>query len=188
MPIKHLRHDTDIGQLAEELAGRWNQGHGVEPWLRSLEPELSRKVRSERWSWGSIARALNIAGILYQTGRPWTGLSLAKKIASIRYETRQQDRRNNALPHPMPAPVPAPSPLPLPAAALPVLAVRTPAIETADAEMDEEPEFRPAKLASHWSGTKIVRQEVKPPETKPSPAQPPTGDADEVIARLLGKK
>ena len=185
MPVKHLRHDTDIGQLAEELAGRWNQGHGVEPWLRSLEPELSRKVRSERWSWGSIAKALNIAGILYQTRRPWTALSLARKMASIRYETRQQDRRNNALAQSKAAPVPALPSLPT---TPPPLAVHTPAFETADATMEDEPEFRPAKLASHWSGTRIVRQGVKPPGTKPTPAQRPTGDADEVIARLLGKK
>ena len=187
MPKKHLRDDTDIGGLAEELAGRWQQGDGVEPWLRSLEPELSRKVRDERWSWESIARALNIAGILYQTARPWTGTSLLQKITSIRYEGRQHVRRKaDDLPQSMPVAVPAA--LTVPSAAPPALTVHTPAIETADAEADEEPEFRPAKLASHWSGTKIVRQGVKPPETKPSPAQPPTGDADEVIARLLGKK
>jgi hypothetical protein len=187
MPKKHLRDDADIGGLAEELAGRWQQGDGVEPWLRSLESELSRKVRDERWSWESIARALNIAGILYQTGRPWTGTSLLQKITSIRYEGRRHARRKaDDLPQSMPVPIlPA---LPAPSAAPPALAVHTPAIETADVGVDDEPEFRPAKLASHWSGTKIVRQEVKPPETKPSPAQPPTGDADEVIARLLGKK
>ena len=187
MPKKHLRGDTDIGSLAEELAGRWQQGDGVEPWLRTLEPELSRKVRHERWSWESIARALNIAGILYQTGRPWTGTSLLQKITSIRYEGRQHiKRKGNDLPQPIPVPIP-PS-LPIPSAAPAVFVADTPSIETADAEMDEEPEFRPARLASHWSGTKIVRQGVKPPETNPSSAQPPTGDADEVIARLLGKK
>jgi len=184
MPKKHLRDDADIGGLAEELAGRWQQGDGIEPWLRSLEPELSRKVRDERWSWESIARALNIAGILYQTARPWTGMSLLQKITSIRYEGRQHVRRKaNNLPLPMPDSV-----LPAPPAAPRALALDTPAIETADADVGDEPEFRPAKLASHWSGTKIVRQGVKPPETKPPPAQPPTGDADEVIARLLGKK
>lgn len=51
---------------------------------------------------------------------------------------------------------------------------------------DEEPEFRPAYLKG-WSGTKIIRQDDKPPETKTPPAQHSTGDADEVIARLLGK-
>lgn len=184
MPKKFLRDDTDIGHLAEELAGRWQQGDGVEPWLRDLEPVLSAKVRNERWSWESVARALNIAGILYRTGRPWTGTSLGKKVASIRYEARQvgaQDSIDLAGPVPLPAPA-----LPAVAAIQLVQPVQPPDLE-ADAAAGDEPEFRPAALKG-WSGTKIVRQEEKPPETRTSPAKPLTGDASDVIARLLGKK
>ena len=98
MPIKHPRHDTDIADFARELAGRWRQGDGVEPWLRALEPELSRKVRSERWSWESVARALNVAGIQYRTARAWSGTSLLQKITSIRYEARKRAGKTGAEP------------------------------------------------------------------------------------------
>src|ERR1019366_10803444 len=68
---------------------------GGEPWLRTMEPELSRKVRTERWSWESVARALNAAGIQYRTSRPWTGVSLLQKITSVRYEELQRARRKS---------------------------------------------------------------------------------------------
>ena len=93
---KHPRHDTDIEQFANDLAGRWKQGDGIEPWLRTVEPELSRKGRSERWSRESLARALNVAGIQYRTSRPWTGVSLLQKITSVRYEDRKRARRKSA--------------------------------------------------------------------------------------------
>src|SRR5208283_3747281 len=114
MPKKHPRGEADISRLAGELAGRWQPGDGIEPWLQSVEPELSRKVRSERWSWESIARTLNVAGILYHTGRPWTGTSLLRKITSVRYESRRQvSRRDDALPG---APVAQPVPVVVPVA------------------------------------------------------------------------
>ena len=92
MPIKLPRGDDEITQFAAELAGRWRQGDGVEPWLRMVEPEFSQKVRHERWSWESIARTLNLAGIVYGTGHPWTGRSLLRKITSVRYEARATGR------------------------------------------------------------------------------------------------
>src|ERR1019366_9893736 len=95
MPVKHPRHDTDIEQFANDRAARWKQGDGVEPWLRTMEPELSRKVRSERWSGESVARALNVARIQYRTSRPWTGVSLLQKITSVRYEDRKRARRKS---------------------------------------------------------------------------------------------
>lgn len=184
MPKKHPRDDTDIGHFAKELAGRWQQADGVEPWLRDIEPELSRKVRYERWSWESIARAFNMAGILYRTGRPWSGTSLASKITSVRHEARQLGRQGATdLARPVPLPAPA---LPAVVAIQLVQPVQPPTVE-ADAAAEDEPEFRPASLKG-WSGTKIVKQEEKPPETKTSPAKPLTGDASDVIARLLGKK
>lgn len=187
MPKKHLRDDTDIGHLAEELAGRWQKGDGVEPWLRSLEPELSRKVQVERWSWKSIAQALNLAGILYQTGKEWTGVSLSKKIATVRYDNRHQARRHGETSQP--SLLPPASPFSSPAVPIARIGQPVPAFtnEVETVTEDEEPEFQPAFLKG-WSGTKIVREEQKPSETKTPPAQPQTGDASEVIARLLGKK
>ena len=169
MPVKHPRHDTEIEQLAKDLAGRWMQGDGVEPWLRIMEPELSRKVRTERWSWESIACALNSAGIRYQTARPWTGDGLRKKMASIRYEGRKRalrkcadtSRTNTWNP--------------------PAAAVDTSPTILID---DEEPEFKPISLLN-WSG-KLITDEEKPPKKEPVPA--PKIDVAAVLAKFTGRK
>jgi hypothetical protein len=198
MPKKHLRNDTDIGQFAEELAGRWQQGDGIEPWLRSVEPELSRKVRSERWSWESIARALNIAGILYQTGRPWTGYSLAQKITSIRYEGRQHVRRKSDL-QPQPGAVPVPA---LPAAYA-VQAVLQPAPEAPDrpatvsvlteSPSDEEDEGDGVIEEPKFQFVTLKRGVPAPKQPKPTsttPEQPEAKKAtdEEILRRVFGKK
>ena len=169
MPVKHPRHDIEIEQLAKDLAGRWMQGDGVEPWLRIMEPELSRKVRSERWSWELIARALNSAGIKYQTARPWTGNSLRKKMASIRYEARKRAPRKSAATQ-------RSSTWELPFAGANA-SVMIP-VE------DEEPEFKPISLLN-WSG-KLITDDEKPPKKEPVPG--PKIDVDAVIRRLLGKE
>jgi hypothetical protein len=100
MPIKHLRQETEIQLLAGDLAARWTPAEGIEPWLRDMEAELSAKVRHQRWSWEGIARALNAAGIIYATKRPWTGRSLLRKIAVIRFKSRQAPQSGAQVPIP----------------------------------------------------------------------------------------
>ena len=143
MPIKHPRDETEIRQLAGDLAARWRRGDGVEPWLRSLEAELSDKVRQQRWSWESIARALNVAGITYETNRPWTGRSLLRKIATIRFEGRLA-QQNGVSPPAAPQPQgPVSNSAQHGVASAPSL---TPSSPTAiqSATEDAEPEFKPA--------------------------------------------
>jgi hypothetical protein len=185
MPIKHPRDETEIRQLAGDLAARWRRGDGVEPWLRSLEAELSGKVRQQRWSWESIARALNVAGITYQTKRPWTGRSLLRKIATIRFEGRLAQRNSVSLPAaPLPQGAAGNSAQPgMASVPFPDLSPPPTAIQSATA--DTEPEFKPATLIRH-SGS-------DPPEThplpkkQPAPAASPAIDVDAVLARFTGQ-
>ena len=173
MPVKHPRHDTDIEQFANDLAGRWKQGDGIEPWLRTVEPELSRKVRSERWSWESLARALNVAGIQYRTSRPWTGVSLLQKITSVRYEDRKRARRKSAdargtstLEPPAPASIPSAG--------------------TEFAIPDGELAFKPATLTGHGGST--AAETRASPRQEPALVRPPAIDVDAILARFTGSK
>ena len=173
MPIKHPRHDTDIEQFANDLAGRWKQGDGVEPWLRTMEPELSRKVRTERWSWESVARALNVAGIHYRTSRPWTGVSLLQKITSVRYEDRERVRRKN-------------TDMRGTSTWEPPAAVSTPPAGTEFAIPDGELAFKPATLTGH--GGRTAAETRAPPRREPARVPPPAIDVDAVLARFTGRK
>jgi hypothetical protein len=173
MPIKHPRHDTDIEQFANDLAGRWKQGDGVEPWLRTMEPELSRKIRTERWSWESVARALNAAGIQYRTFRPWTGVSLLQKITSVRYEDRKRARRKSTDTRGTSTWEP-PAPVSIPPAG------------TEFAIPDGEPAFKPATLTGH--GGRTAAETRAPPRKEPDPVPPPAIDVDAILARFTGSK
>ncbi len=176
MPIKLTRDEDDIEVMAEALAQRWRRGDGIEPFLRDLEPELSRRVRDQHWSWESLALAFNRAGITYQSGRVWTGQTLGNKIRDIPFKMRvraskaMSDARAN---------VPAAT---VAAIVGPPAARDIPLDKTA-----EEPEFKPATLLS-WKrpvGTEAIaaRTRLKKPN-----APPETVDVDAVIARLLGRK
>jgi hypothetical protein len=173
MPIKHPRHDTDIEQFANDLAGRWKQGDGVEPWLRTMEPELSRKIRTERWSWESVARALNAAGIQYRTFRPWTGVSLLQKITSVRYEDRKRARRKSTDTRGTSTWEP-PAPVSIPPAG------------TEFAIPDGEPAFKPATLTGH--GGRSAADMPAPRGKGPAPVPPPAIDVDAILARFTGSK
>ena len=189
MPVKHPRHDTDIADFARELAGRWRQGDGVEPWLRALEPELSRKVRCERWSWESVARALNVAGIQYRTARAWSGTSLLQKITSIRYEARKRkgktgaDLRRTGIWEPLAAAT-------LSATRVEAAPRSAPPIGTQPPAEDENQEFKPAILMGH--GPRKPAEILLPPrpvrKDATAHAPSPAIDVDAVLARFTGQK
>jgi hypothetical protein len=173
MPVKHLRHDSDIELFANDLAGRWKQGDGIEPWLRTVEPELSRKVRSERWSWESVARALNVAGIQYRTSRPWTGVSLLQKITSVRYDERKRARRKSGDTRSTSTWEPS-APVSMPPAG------------TEFAIPDGELAFKPATLTGH--GGRTAAETRAPPRQEPALVRPPAINVDAILARFTGRK
>ena len=189
MPVKHPRHDTDIAAFARELAGRWRQGDGVEPWLRALEPELSRKVRSERWSWESVARALNAAGIQYRTARAWSGASLLQKITSIRYEARKRAGKTGVNPRRTGIWEPRATAI-LSATQVEVTPRPAPLAGTQPPAEDEDLEFKPAALMGH-SPRKPAETHLPPrPVGKDAaaPAPSPAIDVNAVLARFTGQK
>jgi len=178
MPIKLTRDEDEIEVMAEELAQQWRRGDGIEPFLRGLEPELSRRVREQHWSWESMALAFNRAGITYQSGRLWTGQTLGNKVRDIRFKMRV--RANKAMSNVRPN---------LPGAMSPAIVgppVTQEIREIPADETPEEPEFKPAYLIGGWK-PKPIAESLAPvarnPDTKPAA----TVDVDAVIARLLGK-
>ena len=189
MPVKHPRHDTDIADFARELAGRWRQGDGVEPWLRALEPELSRKVRSERWSWESVARALNAAGIQYRTARAWSGTSLLRKITSIRYEARKRAGKTDADPRRTGIWEPRAAAT-LSATHFEAAPRSAPLAGTQRPTEDKDQEFKPAALTRH--GPRKPAETLLPPRPvrKDATAHTPSTaiDVDAVLARFTGQK
>lgn len=93
MARKHPRPDADIARLASDLAASWTAADGIEPWLRTHVPRLTRMIQDESWSWSDIARALTVAGIQYKSGRPWTGTFLAVKAAEVRAQRKKRAHR-----------------------------------------------------------------------------------------------
>ena len=191
---KRTRSAEELASLSRLFAADWHPGDNVMTWIRRHEGttmELSTLVR-DGWSWADVGRALALAGICYRSGTPISAHILGNKAALARSEERVRQAALRKLAPVLPAPVEhpsvAPEPMPartdaLPSAqAVPVLpAEPVPPVE----EIAPEFQFRPASL-KNWSGTRIVKD--KPPAPTPPPAQPPSDDADEVIARLFGRK
>jgi hypothetical protein len=88
MPRKHARPDAQVERLAAQLRDRWTAADGIVPWLRRRLPLLTRLNQDEGWSWADIGRALDAAGITYESGRPWTGFLLARKVGQARAQVR----------------------------------------------------------------------------------------------------
>jgi hypothetical protein len=157
---------------------RWlSDGGGIEPFLRALEPELSRRVREEHWSWESLALAFNRAGITYQSGRVWTARTLGNKIRDIRFKMRV--RTSKAMSD---ARVNAPAAISAGIVGLPVVR------EMQDIPLNattEDPEFKPATMLG-WKRTATTDR--TPVSVERTSATPEPVDVDAVIARLIGKK
>ena len=179
MPRKHPRTDADVEKLAAEFRQRWTPAHGITPWLRRMGSRLQRMVRDESWAWADIGRAMTLAGITYESGKPWTGTLLMVKAAQARKQARDRLTRASV------API-------LPAAAPPLAAINTPSMPPAtmrqlwldQTDNTSEPGFALASFAvSEFA-------EAKPVQPEPVPASPPPVrprvDADEILRRLQG--
>ncbi len=83
-PAKRAQSENEVAALAAQLGRDWQDGDLVLTWLRRHVVELTGLVQDQGWTWHQIGRALNEAGIMYRTGRPWTGRLLNKKAAEAR--------------------------------------------------------------------------------------------------------
>ncbi len=94
---KRSRSDDEVAILAARLGLGWQTGDGIETWLRQHVEELTAMVRDQGWTWDDIGRALNVAGIQYQTGRPWRAVILRKKAGIARARLNQNRTPTDAV-------------------------------------------------------------------------------------------
>jgi hypothetical protein len=181
----------ELADMAKRLGADWRPGDNVMTWIRRHEgttAELSQLVR-DGWSWTDLGKALDLAGIRYQTGTTISGDVLRRKASKARTDEQKRQasdlRRRSA-----PADVAAGFASPKSAAnSARVGQTHDPAIgipaghEAPNTEM--EPEFKPAKLAGGYRGEHklAVRKSDK---MAPLPKAPPI-DVDAVIARLTSR-
>jgi hypothetical protein len=186
---KRPKTQDELADLARRLGADWRPGDKVMTWIRrheATDTKLSRLVR-DGWSWTDVGLALALAGIKYQTDQAIPGHVLRKKAEQARSD--EHNRRASAALRRSP-PVTA---LEAPVSIAPrakttyVPALPVPSIQAKPAIEDEEPEFRPASLRG-WSGTKIVKGESKQDQENAPDGKVTEGDAEEVIAKLFGRK
>lgn len=179
MPRKRPRTDADVEKLAAEFRERWTPAHGITPWLRRMGSRLQRMVREDSWAWADIGRAMTLAGITYESGKPWTGTLLMVKAAQARKQSRDRLTRAKVAAS-------------LPGAVPPLAAINGPLMPPVDKrqlwldQTDEttEPGFALASFTpSEFVEAKSVQAEPIPAS---SPPVRPRVDADEILRRLQG--
>jgi len=80
MPVKRRHTEAEITALAERFRESWREGNVMRSWLRAHADELRHLVQHEDWSWANLGKALMAAGIIYRTGKPWTGENLRRGV------------------------------------------------------------------------------------------------------------
>lgn len=207
---KPPRADSEVQTLAARWRTEWAPNDGIDPWLRRHLAELTRLLRNDRWSWFDLARALNDAGIIHATGRPWSAAHLGSKVRTLRTRQRRTSTTRSTpqdlaatirdvlaateggfanvtinLPSAV-APVPAHATRPSPqrAAASPLNIETTASPQDDAAEMQEEPGFTFARLKG-WS---------PPPASAPAAADQPSPvakggsrNAEQVLREFLSR-
>ena len=166
---KRARDLDELEALAHRLGADWRPGDRVMTWLNRHEGrggELSLLVE-DGWSWADIGRAMHLAGIHYRTGQPISGDVLRVKAYQARRRAKARAARAQV-------PVPGSS-----------SGLAQPGGGGTETRSDEEPEFRPARLAG-WSGQPWRDQDAQHDAARPDPA--PAGRADAVINRLMKKR
>ena len=93
MSRNHFKIEKDIANLAAELRRTWIPSHSIESWQRRQLPRIYRLIQEGDLQWADVAAALNMASIMHETGRPWTGRMLATKAAQVRTQLRARKRR-----------------------------------------------------------------------------------------------
>lgn len=97
MPRNHLRFEKDIADLAAELCRTRIPSQSIESWQRRQLPRIYRLVQEGDFEWADVAAALNMASIMHETGRPWTGGMLAAKATQVKMQLRARRCRQRQL-------------------------------------------------------------------------------------------
>lgn len=183
MPRKRPRTDADVERLAAEFRERWTPAYGISPWLRKMGPRLHRMVRDDSWAWADIGRAMTLAGITYESGKPWNGTLLMVKAAQARKQLRDRLTR---------AALPEVASLQSPAAVslLPAQEERRPPPDIdRPSWLDQSAEVaEPAFALASFSPSEFIAprpDKGNAPQPKAAPTRPRV-DADEILRRLQG--
>jgi hypothetical protein len=188
---KRPRMQDELVGLAKRLGADWRPGDNVMTWIRRHEgatAELSQLVR-DGWSWTDLGKALNLAGIRYQTGTAISGDVLRRKASKARTDEQKRQaselRRRSATIGAMTEFVP-----PRSAANFGRLGQSSNPASGISAGHEApsvamEPEFKPAKLTG-GNGAKLQLAAGISNNMAQSPALEPI-DVDAVIARLSGR-
>jgi hypothetical protein len=88
MSVRGRHSEKEIAELASRFRESWRDGQLIKSWLRTHAEELLHLVRNEDWAWLNIGKALSLAGIRYQTGRPWGGETIRKEVFKARIPRR----------------------------------------------------------------------------------------------------
>ena len=178
MVKKAPRPAAHITRLADTLRESWWPHFGIEPWLRRRVGRFTRMVQSEGWSWDDIGRAMTQAGIVYGSGKPWTGGLLSRKAARLRSQARQQRQEAGAASPPMIA-----LPVPPPSFSKPVV---LPEVIEGKPATDAALYFAPASLPNRQDAGQPtpMRAETVPPS--PIAASRTEDEVEAVLRRLRG--
>jgi hypothetical protein len=178
MVKKAPRPDAHIARLADALRDTWVPAMGIEPWLRRRVARFTRLVQSEGWSWDDIGQAMTQAGIVYGSGKPWTGGLLSRKAARLRSQARQQPRQDvGAVPPPtMVQPMPPSFGGPV---TLPRMVEGEPATDAAIY-------FAPASLPNRQDAGQPAPMRAEPVPPAPIAASRTEDEVEAVLRRLRG--
>jgi hypothetical protein len=81
---KRPRSEAEIQKIAARLGTRWVHGDPVAPFLRRSVNLIDKLVHDDLVAIRDIGAALEVAGIVYQTGNGWTDKLLRGELTKAR--------------------------------------------------------------------------------------------------------
>ena len=187
---KRVRTNGELADLARRVGADWHPGDNVMTWIRRHEAtthELSLLVR-DGWSWADLGRALDLAGIHYQTGRAIAGDLLRRKAGKARSDERKRQAGGKAR-HATVAGENAP--IAIPAIDAPARGRAMPRrTETSFEALADDEGFVPEPL----SFPLLQPKDGQPPPKPPPPTTPPREQStaakasdEEILRRVFGR-
>lgn len=185
---KRVRTNGELAELARRVGADWHPGDNVMTWIRRHEAtthELSLLVR-DGWSWADLGRALDLAGIHYQTGRAIAGDLLRRKAGKARSDERK--RQAEGARHAAVASGNAPTAIPvIDAPARGAASMRT---ETSFEALADDEGIVPEPLSFPLLQPRDGQPLPKPPPSTTLPHQQstaPKASDEEILRRVFGK-
>jgi hypothetical protein len=97
LSLRRRHTEAEIRRLADHFQESWSDGQLIKSWLRDHANELRELVKCEDWAWINIGKAMTLAGIRYQTSKPWSGEGVRKEVIKA-CAPKKSRQRINAIP------------------------------------------------------------------------------------------